>query len=285
MPPILLYGAASALYAGLALYFWTTGWSRRATPTARATGPLERISILAPATLHAWLLYSDLAMAAEPRLGFAHALSAMLWLGVVLFWIESNFLDLSGVEPFPLLGAALAAPLPAVFPGRLSFVNEGNPEFVAHVTFGLLAYGVIGVAVLHLAVMVFVEGRLHRSAADSRMRDAASTLGGPLSGLPPLLTLERLLFRLIGTAFLLLTLTIGMGIAFSESIYGKPFRFEHKTLFSLLAWGTLLLLLGGRHFRGWRGQTALRWTMAAFIFLMLAYVGRNFVLEVILGRV
>ena len=284
MPPILLHGAASALYAGLALYFWNIRW--RPGPTAiRASGPLERIAILLPAVLHGWLLYSDLFLAAEPRLGFAHALSAMLWLGVVLFWVESHFLDLRGVEPFPLAGAALAAPLPALFPGRLTFAYGGSSEFIAHVTLGLLAYGVIGVAVLHLALMVAVERRLHGPASGALGLDAASSLGGPLSNLPPLLTLERLLFRLIGTAFALLTLTVGLGIAFSEAIYGKPFRFDHKTLFSLLAWATLLMLLAGRHFYGWRGQTAMRWTMASFVFLMLAYVGRSFVLEVVLGRV
>jgi ABC-type uncharacterized transport system permease subunit len=282
MPPILLHGAASALYAGLALYFWNVRW-RAVSAAQRSTRALERVAILMPALLHGWLLYSDIFTAPEPRLGFAHALSAMLWLGVVLFWIESNFLELRGVEPFPLAGAALAAPLPALFPGRLTFTYGGSPEFLAHVTLGLLAYGVIGIAVLHLALMVAVERRLHGSAGGGG-RNAASTLGGPLANLPPLLTLERLLFRLIGTAFVLITLTVGLGIAFSESIYGKPFRFDHKTLFSLLAWATLLLLLGGRHFYGWRGQTAMRWTMASFIFLMLAYVGRSFVLEVVLGR-
>lgn len=281
MPPILLHGAASALYAGLALYFWNIRW--RAGSPVRAAAPLERSAILLPVVLHGWLLYTDIFVSPVPRLGFAHALSAMLWLGVAIFWIESNFLELRGIEPFPLAAAALAAPLPAIFPGRLTLSNGGSAEFIAHVTLGLLAYGVIGIAVLHLAMMVAVERRLHGTGGAGR--EAAPSLGGPLSNLPPLLTLERLLFRLIGLAFVLITLTVGLGVAFSESIYGQPFRFDHKTLFSLLAWATLLLLLAGRRYYGWRGQTAMRWTLAAFIFLMLAYVGRSFVLEVVLGRV
>ena len=47
---------------------------------------------------------------------------------------------------------------------------------------------------------------------------------------------------------------------------------------------TLAALLVGRHFYGWRGRTALRWTLVGFVLLLLAYVGSRFVLEVVLGR-
>ena len=43
-------------------------------------------------------------------------------------------------------------------------------------------------------------------------------------------------------------------------------------------------LLGGRWLYGWRGRTAVRWTLAGFLALVLAYIGSKFVLEVILGR-
>ena len=42
--------------------------------------------------------------------------------------------------------------------------------------------------------------------------------------------------------------------------------------------------LAGRWRYGWRGRTALRWTLAGFAMLFLAYVGSRFVLEVLLGR-
>ena len=206
----------------------------------------------------------------------------MLWLGVAIYWVESIFLRLDGFEPFPLAVAALTSPLPSLFPGRLTIDYSGSPEFALHVILGLLAYGVLGIAILHVALMALIERSLHKPAGTAGHAPAA--FAGPLSSLPPLLTLERLLFRLIGIAFALLTLTIAVGIAFSESIYARAFRFDHKTLLSVLAWITLVVLLAGRYVYGWRGQTALRWTMAGFIFLMLAYAGKSFVLEVVLGR-
>lgn len=44
------------------------------------------------------------------------------------------------------------------------------------------------------------------------------------------------------------------------------------------------MLLTGHHFYGWRGKMAIRWTMSGFVFLVLAYVGSKFVLEVLLHR-
>ncbi len=67
-------------------------------------------------------------------------------------------------------------------------------------------------------------------------------------------------------------------------MFGRALRFDHKTLFALLSWIAFGALLVGRHFYGWRGRTALRWTLGGFVLLLLAYVGSRFVLEVVLGR-
>ncbi|MGH8683127.1 MAG: cytochrome C assembly family protein, partial [Burkholderiales bacterium] len=109
-------------------------------------------------------------------------------------------------------------------------------------------------------------------------------LAGPLASLPPLLTLERLLFRILAAGFVLLTATLATGVLFSEELFGQALRFNHKTLFALLSWVIFGGLLVGRWRYGWRGRKALRWTLAGFVALLLAYVGSRFVLEVVLGR-
>jgi ABC-type uncharacterized transport system permease subunit len=137
----------------------------------------------------------------------------------------------------------------------------------------MLAYSLFTLAALHALLMAAAEKRLHQGR-----------LSRALAGLPPLLTMEALLFRLIAIAFVLLTLTLGTGIVFSEALFGKAFRLDHKTVFAIASWLIFGALLVGRHFRGWRGRIALRWTLAGFVTLMLAYVGSRFVLEVILNR-
>ena len=71
---------------------------------------------------------------------------------------------------------------------------------------------------------------------------------------------------------------------FSEEVFGRPFRIEHKTVFSLVALAFFAVLLAGRVFRGWRGKIATRFTLGGFAVLLLAYVGTRFVFEVVLPR-
>ena len=97
--------------------------------------------------------------------------------------------------------------------------------------------------------------------------------------------MEALLFRLISIAFVLLTLTLATGVFFSEEMFGRPLRLDHKTIFAFAAWFVFGGLLAGRAAFGWRGRKALRWTLSGFGLLMLAYVGYRFVFEVVLGRV
>ena len=97
--------------------------------------------------------------------------------------------------------------------------------------------------------------------------------------------MESVLFRMIGSAFLLLTVTLISGLLFSEQIFGKALVFDHKTVFAFASWMIFAALLVGRHRYGWRGRIALRWTLAGFLLLILAYIGSRFVSEVVLGRV
>ena len=84
--------------------------------------------------------------------------------------------------------------------------------------------------------------------------------------------------------FSLLTLTVLSGVVFSEEFFGRAMTWDHKTLFTLLSWLLFGLLLAGRRWRGWRGKTALSFTLSGFATLLLAYVGSRFVLEVVLHR-
>ena len=279
MPDIVIHVVASALYAALALHFWNTRWrpSGRTQDGAREglrTGlrSWERAAILLPLVLHGALLYAEMFAREELRFGFAYALSAMLWLTVLFYWIESFIYDLDALQPPALALAALALPLPLLFPGRIGGAYMASLEFRLHLLLAMLAYSLFTIAILHAVLMAVAERRLHRKE------------GGALGALPPLLTLERLLFRLIGAAFLLLTLTLATGLAFSETLFGRALRFDHKTVFGVLSWLTFGMLLAGRWLYGWRGRTALRWTLSGFLLLILAYVGSRFVLEVLLAR-
>ena len=286
MSGILPYALTSLLYAALGWHFWNTRWSAAADASGDGadTGiaSWERAAILAPFALHSYLLYAELIAATDLRFGFSQALSVMLWLTVLIYWAESLIYDLKGMQALVLPLAAVCALLPGFFAGPETPAYTHTFAFRIHLLVAMLAYSLFTIAALHATLMTVLERRLH---AGKRAGSPGGSLSGPWASLPPLMTLEALLFRILTLGFLLLTLTLGTGFFFSEELFGKAVRFNHKTVFGIVSWFIFAALLVGRYAWGWRGRTALRWTLTGFVTLLLAYVGSMFVLEVILGKV
>lgn len=286
MSGILLYAVASLLYLALGLHFWRTRWRPNGAAAvdgaSRGIAAWERVAILAPFTLHSWLLYTALFSAAELRFGFSQALSVMLWLTVLIYWVESLIYELDSMQALVLPLAAACALLPALYPGPETPSYTQSLEFRFHLLLAMLAYSLFTIAALHATLMLVLERRLHGGALAGT---PDGQFAGPLATLPPLMTLEALLFRILTLGFVLLTLTLVTGFVFSEELFGKAVRFNHKTVFGIVSWIIFAALLVGRYAWGWRGRKALHWTLSGFVALLLAYVGSMFVLEVILGRV
>ena len=266
----LLYLMTFVAYAALAVYFLR----------AQLAGNAEKLNwgllgnvVLLPLMLHGFLLYDRLWFAGTLNLGLAHVISLILWLTILVYWLGHFFFPLASLKTLVLPLAAVAAMLPLIFPGSRVVPQPYSWAFDAHVLAALLAYSLFIIAALHAGLMLLVEKSLHRAR-----------LPGWLKNLPPLLTMETLLFRIIGVGFVLLTLTLISGSIFSEQIFGKPWQFNHKVLFGIVSWAVYGMLLAGHHFYGWRGRKAVGWTMSGFGFLLLAYIGSKFVLEVILHR-
>jgi ABC-type uncharacterized transport system permease subunit len=272
---ILPYLVNSLLYGGLAFYFWRTRWRpAAAAPVSDASfSVFEHHAVLAPLALHTWLLGGATFASDGLYLGVGNAVSAILWLTVLIYWVGNFHYRLDGLQSLVLPVAAAAVLLPVVFPSLKPVPNSDLAAFKIHLLIAMLAYSLFTIASLHVLLMALLEKRLHDGALPRALRS-----------LPPLLAMETLLFRIIWAGFILLTLTIASGVAFSEELFGKAAKLNHKTVFGVLSWIIFAALLGGRHVYGWRGRVAVRWTLAGFLMLVLAYLGSKFVLEVILGK-
>jgi ABC-type uncharacterized transport system permease subunit len=281
MGEIVLYVLTAAAYAALGIHFWRTRWGTAAG--SEQLTRIERFAIMVPLAAHSALLYDAVFGHEGLRFGFGHALSATLWLAALFYWLANNFYGLAGMLALVLPGAAVAVLLPAVFPGMETPAYTSAVEFRIHLALAMLAYGLFTIAALHAMLMAMVERRLHR-ARQIGTGLGREALSGPFSALPPLLTLEALLFRILALGFLMLTLTLFTGVVFSEEVFGQPLKLNHKTLFGIISWVVFGSLLLGRWLWGWRGRRALRWTMTGFVVLLLAYVGSRFVMEVVLDR-
>ena len=264
----LIYLITFIAYGLLAAYFWRV----------QAAGNVDELShspvghfIIVPLVLHAYLLYGSLFAGGALNLGLVNALSLIIWLTMLVYTVARFFYPICSLQTLVLPLAAVGVLLPALFPVTHPLTENSSFAMDAHIMASMLAYSLFTIAVLHAGLISLVERRLHHAM-----------LPRVLQTLPPLLTMEILLFRVIGAGFIVLTLTLVSGMVFSEQLFGKPFEFNHKIVFGMISWCVFGILLLGHHFYGWRGRTAVHWTVSGFIFLMLAYIGSEFVLEVLL---
>ncbi len=139
----------------------------------------------------------------------------------------------------------------------------------SHILISILSYSLLSIAAVQ-ALLLYVQERHIRNRHP----------GGFIRALPPLETMETLLFHIITTGFLLLSFSLATGIYYLDNIFEQ--HLVHKTLLSISGWVTFAILLWGRHQFGWRGRTAINWTIIGFVFLMLAYFGSKFVLELVI---
>jgi len=202
------------------------------------------------------------------RFGFAPALSVALWLVLGIYGLETQYVPLQGARRrLAVVGCAVVA-LAWIFPGQVQppAVSRLAP---LHWLLGIACYGLFGVAVLHAVLLSRAERRLRNSPMQSEV---------PREGVP-LLRIERLTYRFVTAGFALLSAAILLG-----AWTAHPWRWDHKTVFSLLAWLVVAGVLGGRQAFGWRGPQATRWIYVAAVLLLLAYAGSRFVFEVLLHR-
>lgn len=173
---------------------------------------------------------------------------------------------------FPVAGLTLL--LAAGLPGheRSTDMASGmTPGIALHALSSAMAFAVLGIA----AIQAILLGFQNHALRHHRLR-------GLVQSLPPLTTMERILFELIWTSMALLTLSIASGFVFLDNMFAQ--HLVHKTALSLIAWCILACLLAGHHWLGWRGMRAVRWTLVGYIVLLVAYFGSKFVLEILLGR-
>lgn len=279
---IVFHSLAASAYAILALVLWR---SLASGEPVQQVGRSARLGLLSAIILHAAALYFAVLEDNHLKLSWSLALSASVWLGMIIFWLESLVIRIDGLQLLLLPVGTLICVVAAVFPKAQMLAHANDAGLRAHLLIALCAYALVTLSALQAMLMAALDHRLHfpreTHPAQTKARNA---IGRLLDAQPPLLAQEQILFRVIWIAFAALTFTVLSGSIFSLQMTGKWLPLDHKTIFTLLSWITFSILLAGRYSRGWRGRIALRYTLAGFAFIVLAYTGSRFVVEVILQR-
>jgi ABC-type uncharacterized transport system permease subunit len=174
-----------------------------------------------------------------------------------------------GIAIFPI--AALMITLSISIPGKEQAITIYSWQMNTHILSSIIAFSLLNIAALQAIFLAIQEQQLRKHPP----RKIILTL-------PPLQTMEALLFQMISTGVIFLTVSLVSGFIFIDDLFAQ--HLVHKTVLSILAWFIFSALLFGRMRYGWRGQTAIQWTLIGFTSLLLAYFGSKMVLELILNR-
>lgn len=233
-----------------------------------------RFTRLAPAIvamlLHLMVLLSTVFTDQGTNLSFFNAMSLtglLLVLLLLLLSIKQPVENL-GIGVFPL--TAITVLLALVFHDAGSMEHLSMPlQF--HILCSVIAYSLLAISATQAILLILQINKLHSHHP-----------GGFIRTLPSLYLMETILFQLIATGFIFLTLSLVSGIIYIDDLFEQ--HLAHKTILSIIAWAFFATLLSGRIIKGWRGKTAIRWTLGGFGFLAVAYFGSKLVLELILQQ-
>jgi ABC-type uncharacterized transport system permease subunit len=221
--------------------------------------------------LHAVLLRKSVFAASGLAMSTGEVASLIGWaiaaIALLFSWRKPRFAGIGAV--LIVIGAAMAA---TTDEGARSFALEQHSwEMKAHIILSTLAYALVTIAAAMSVALALLDRRL-------RARQPL----GRLAILPSVEALEAGTFQALGAGFAVLTLALFSGFIFINNLFAQ--HLPHKTILSCLSWLVFAVLLFGRWRFGWRGRTAVRWTLSGFALLGLAYFGSRFVLESVLGR-
>jgi ABC-type uncharacterized transport system permease subunit len=264
--------AVAVIFAVISLYvlYTASAWAMLRSVRKPRLEPLAWVLILLALIGHSDAIMHTMRVNGPFSIGLPEAMSLLAWTLAVLaclISIERQFRVLGAILlAFAALGAALTGTghtyAEATAPGW---------ELTAHILLSMGAAALLFAAAVTAMLLIFLDRRLRTR----RIVDLPS-------GMPPLDALEKLLFRLIGAGFGLLTLALFTGFVFVTNLFTQ--NLVQKTVLSLIAWLLFGVLLIGRMRYGWRGRAAVRWTLSGFGILAVAYFGVKFVLEDVLGR-
>ncbi len=219
--------------------------------------------------LHAMVLYPELVTDQGINLGFFNAASLVALLTATLLLVTATWqpVEWLGIPLLPVAATTLG--LAALYPSQHA-ISSSSWQLDVHILFSVLAYSLFVLAAGQAILLAIQEHYLRTRRP-----------GGFIRALPPLRIMEQLLFQMIGVGFTLLSIALLSGFFFLEDIFAQ--HLVHKTILSIAGWIIFGVLLWGRWRFGWRGRTAIRWTLSGFALLALAYFGSKLVLELILN--
>ncbi len=214
---------------------------------------------------HATLLHLAIDTGQGQNLSPGNMLSLASWLIVLLFLVLALAKPISqlGILLFPI--AAISIILAYLMPSTHIVTTVNDFRQLVHILLAIVTFSILSLAGL-LAMLLSLQ--------DRRLRN--NTLTGWMSRLPPLETMETLLFDMVAAGFFLLTLLLCSSFYFYHAELWR--MFWSKVLVATSAWIIFAVLILGRKLMGWRGRKAVYCTLFGLSLVFTLYFG-SFVIK------
>lgn len=254
----------------LFVLYAASAWTMLRSVSNRRLEPIAWVLILTAIVGHSDAIVHTTRVHGAFSIGLLEAISLLAWTLAALACIVSIDRQNRVLGSILMASAALGS---SVTGFGQSYAESSMPgwELSAHILLSMAAAALLFAAAVTALLLVFLERRLR----SRRLSDLPSAL-------PPLDVLERVMFRLIGAGFVFLTLALFTGFVFVTNLFTQLLL--QKTVLSLIAWLLFGVLLVGRIRFGWRGRSAVQWTLSGFAVLAVAYFGSKFILEYLYGE-
>ncbi len=226
---------------------------------------------LLAAGFHAAYLYAPLFHQHDISLNVINAASHVMWLAGQILLITAISYRLESLNLFTIPFIVMALLLQLIAPASEETKLVLRSGLGVHIFSALLAYSMLIIAAIQAVLLAYQHNHLHNHCPNAFLR-----------ALPALQDMDRLLFRFISVGVALLSVALVSGFIYLDNLFGR--HVIHKNVLSILAWLVFSALLFGRWRYGWRGISAVRWTLSGFGILMLAFFGTKFIQEYLLAQ-
>ena len=233
---------------------------------------LASFTLISALIAHASLIYITIILN-NINLNFANSLLLLSWVTVFFYYLINRKMQFIGLENLTITPAILIILCHPLLPNDQYLDIQMSLNSIVHIIIAILSYSLLTIGALFSIFILLFEKKL------TKQDESIDKLTSNFS----LLKMEDILFKIYWLGFILLSITLFSGLLFSSEIFESSLLWNHKTVFSLVAWVIYGVVLTGRFKYGWRGEKAVIISLIAFTFLLLSYFGTKFVLEVLLS--
>ena len=195
-------------------------------------------------------------------------ISALL---ITLFIITLFFTILNYYQPIDYIGLILN---PLILLVMILFIiidfdttgTVVDKNLYIHIIFSLSSYG--------LLVLAGMQALILRYQIISVKNIQHSSL---LNSFPSIEDMEKIMYKLILSGFILLTFSLLSGIPYITNL--SSINVEQKIIFSVIAWITFLYLIVKKYRSGVKDISAANLTIGGLLFLVIAYLGTKLLIS------